>query len=91
MQHISLLPDGLPAGLAVAYGGGEYAVGIYNWDQTPLDVTISLKDLRLPEHPAYKVKPTGPETITIADGKLTVHRQPGESLRIVHLQTKPTP
>lgn len=91
MQHIFLLPDGLPAGLAVAYGDGKYAVGIYNWNETPLDVTISLKDLRLPEHPTYDVESTGPETVTLADGKLTVHRQPGESLRIVHLQTKPMP
>ena len=89
MQHISLKPDGLPAGLAVAYGNGEYAVGLYNWNETPLDVSISLKDLRLPEDRKFTVNSSSLEKVTLADGKLTVHQQPGESLRIINLQTQP--
>ncbi len=91
MQHIVLNPDGLPAGLAVAYGNGEYAVGLYNWKEAPLDVSIPLRDLRIPEKHGFTLKSSHPEQVTLADGKLTVHRQPGESLRIIDLRIQPTP
>ena len=90
-QHIALKPDDLPAALSVAYGNGEYAVGLYNWSSEASDVSISLKDLLLPEEMIFPVKSSNGEQVTLSGGKLTVHRQPGESLRIIDLQTHPAP
>ena len=88
-QHLFLRPDGLPAALAVAYGKGDYAVAVYNWESTPADITISLKDLRIPAAATdYRTShgDFGKEPIDVTNGQLTIHGQPGESLRIVRLR-----
>lgn len=90
-QHIALKPDGLPAALSVAYGDGGYAVGLYNWSGETSDVSISLNDLLLPEELKSPVNSGNGEQVTLDGGKLTIHRQPGESLRIVELQSHPAP
>jgi hypothetical protein len=84
MLRIHFTREGLPAALAVAYGEGEYALGVYNWETAPRDVSVRLADVRLPANVAL----TRPETATaIAEnGTLTITAQPGESLRIVHLR-----
>jgi len=86
-QHLFLRPDGLPAALSIAYGPGDYAVGIYNWDTAPKDITINLADLRLPSAD-YKISPAdhGQEKVQMKDGAITIQSQPGESLRIVRLR-----
>jgi hypothetical protein len=90
-QHLLLRPDGLPAALAIAYARGDYAVAVYNWESAPRDLTIALKDLRIPAatdyrtaHDDYGQEPTG-----VANGTLTIHGQPGESLRIIRLRSSP--
>jgi len=91
-QHLFLRPNGLPAALSVAYGPGDYAVGIYNWETTPKDITVSLADLRLPSA-NYQISPAdhGQEKSSIADGAITIQAQPGESLRIVRLRSSAHP
>jgi hypothetical protein len=83
MLRIHLTKEGLPAALAVAYGGSEYALAVYNWDTAPRDVTVRLADLRLP----VNVSPAQPkaEPAVPGNGTITITSQPGESLRIVHL------
>jgi hypothetical protein len=87
-QHLALQPDGLPAALVVARGGGQYAVGLYNWNAEARDVSIGLKELHLPKNARYAVTPggSGGERIALANGRLVVYLQPGESLRILNLQ-----
>jgi hypothetical protein len=89
-QHLFLRPDGLPAALSVAYGPGDYAVGIYNWDTAPKDITVSLADLRLPSAD-YQTSPAdhGQEKVQMKDGAITIKAQPGESLRIIRLRARP--
>jgi hypothetical protein len=83
MLRILFTPEGLPAALAVAYGGGEYALGVYNWDPGAKDMATRLADMRLPAN----VSPTQPdaEPAVVENGNITITAQPGESLRIVHL------
>jgi hypothetical protein len=90
MQRIVLNPDGLPAALAVAYGDGDYAVGLYNWSTNATTVTAGLADLRLPSTDAFTTELASPghEPVALADGRLTVTGQPGESLRVVALRRK---
>jgi hypothetical protein len=61
---------------------GETEV-VYNWDTAPRDVTVRLADLRLP----VNVSPAQPkaEPAVPGNGTITITAQPGESLRIVHL------
>ena len=88
-QHLLLRPDGLPAALAVAYAKGDYAVAVYNWENAPGDIAISLKDLRIPAATDLSTShgDFGHEPIGVANGALTIHGQPGESLRIVRLRS----
>jgi hypothetical protein len=88
-QHLFLRPDGLPAALAVAYEKGEYAVTVYNSVITPSDITIFLKDLRIPAATDYSTShgDFGKEPIGVKNGELTIHGQPGESLRIVRIHS----
>jgi len=90
-QHLILWPDGLPAALSVAYGGGEYAVGLYNWDKQANTQSIPLRDIRLPDSQKYTVSlaSNGTEKVALADGILSVSGQPGESMRIISLRTTP--
>ena len=83
MLRILFTNDGLPAALAVAYGGGEYALAVYNWDTGAKDVAVRLADVRLPTN----VSPAQPdlEPAVVGNGTITITAQPGESLRIVHL------
>lgn len=91
-QHLFLRADGLPAALSVAYAPGDYAVGIYNWDTAPKDITVSLADLRLPSA-NYQISPAdhGGERIHLEDGAIRIQAQPGESLRIVRLRSSGAP
>jgi hypothetical protein len=91
-QHLRLQPDGLPAAVVVAHGGGEYAVGLYNWSAEARDVSMGLKELRLPEDALYALTldDSGAEGIALTNNHLTVFHQPGESLRILRLKMKPT-
>ena len=89
MLRIVLRNDGLPAGLAVAYGNGEYAVGLYNWNAECANITSTLKDLRLPVGEKYAIQSSGTEETILKNGELTVSKQPGESLRIISLRTLP--
>lgn len=91
-QHLILRADGLPSAISVAYGKGEYAVGIYNWSRNGGDVSVSLKDLRLPVGGDYSaaLSSIGNETVALTSGILTVFKQPGESLRIIGLRSKTT-
>ena len=90
-QHLVLQAGGLPSAISVAYGKGEYAVGIYNWSREAGDVSVSLNDLRLP-HGNYSaaLSSVGNETVALANGVLTILKQPGESLRIVGLRSETT-
>jgi hypothetical protein len=67
-------------------------VGLYNWSAETNQAAISLKQLRLPEDVPYAASPVvpGPEKIMLADGILTVYKQPGESLRIINLRAPAT-
>jgi hypothetical protein len=91
MLHLVLRPDGLPAAVAVAYGNGEYAVGLYNWNNTIADVAISLTDLRLPEDIKFQESSRIAERTTLTDSILTISDQPAESMRVINLQTHPAP
>jgi hypothetical protein len=86
-QRLFLRPDGLPAALSAAYGPGDYAVGIYNWEAASMNIEISLDNLRLPSAD-YQVSNAdhGLEETRLANGKITIQSQPGESLRIVRLR-----
>lgn len=88
-QHLLLRPDGLPAALAVAYGKGDYAVAVYQWEHAAGDIAISLKDLRIPVTTGFRTShgDFGQEPARVANGVLTIQGQPGESLRIVRLRS----
>jgi len=92
MQYLVLRPDGLPAALSAAYGKGEYAVGVYNWSKDAGDITISLKELRMPEGVKYAATSAtvNSEKITLTEGILTIFQQPGESIRIIKLRAEPS-
>ena len=89
-QRLILTPEGLPAGIAVTHEDGEIMVGLYNWDTKPRDVSIELKQLRIPDtlSSSPRLSSIGNEIVDCQDGTLTVRSQPGESLRIVTLSTK---
>ena len=89
-QRLILTPEGLPAGIAVTHEDGEIMVGLYNWDTKPRDVSIELKQLRIPDtlSSSPRLSSIGNESVDCQDGTLTVRSQPGESLRIVTLSTK---
>ena len=89
MQHLALRPDGLPAALAVAYGKGEFAVALYNWDKQAGPAAIPLRAIRLPDGVKYELAPADPAPVTLADGILTVTHLPGQSMRIIHLRAVP--
>jgi hypothetical protein len=86
MQHIVLTNDGLPVALSVAYENGEYAVGIYNWEQKNHDVSVTIQELRILENIDFLTNMIfpGTEDISFKDGRITIFNQPAESLRIIH-------
>jgi hypothetical protein len=86
-QRLHLRDDGLPAALAVARGPGDFTVAIYNWDEHPADISLTLKDLRIPVG-RYTATPAdfGKESSQVANGSLTIRSQPACSLRILHLR-----
>lgn len=88
-QHFLLRQDMLPNAISVAYGNGEYSVGIYNWDPQAKDVSVMLTDLRLPAGINYTVTSAygDPEKVALVDGNLTIKQQPGESVGIIRLKT----
>jgi hypothetical protein len=77
----------------VAYGRGDYAVGLYNWGPEAGDITVSLKDLGLPAGTAYSASAAFamPEKVALTEGRLTVFLQPADSLRIIRLEAAMNP
>jgi hypothetical protein len=92
-QRLVLRPDGLPSAIGVAYGRGDYAVGLYNWGPEAGDITVSLKDLGLPAGTAYSASAAFamPEKVALTEGRLTVFLQPADSLRIIRLEAAMNP
>jgi hypothetical protein len=86
-MHVFLDSAGLPETLAVAYGQGQYALGLYNWKDAAADVRVNLRELRLPTGMRYtaRLDSYGGERFALNNGVLTVFGQPGASLRIVRL------
>ncbi len=86
-MRVFLNQGGFPEALAVAYDENNYAIGIYNWSDTAKDVTVLLRDVRIPSLARYtaKLDSYGNEHITLSKDKITVFSQPGESLRIIRL------
>jgi hypothetical protein len=86
-QRLLLRDDGLPAALAVSRQPGEFTVAIYNWENQPTDITLTLDDLRIPPGD-YTITPAdfGKESSHISNQQLTIHSQPSGSLRIFHLR-----
>lgn len=91
MQRLMLRPDGLPAAMAAAYGNGEYALGIYNWDTTSADVAVSLTDLGLPANRTYTPGNPATDRILMENGTVRSISQPEESLRVLTLRALPSP
>lgn len=86
-QRLLLRPDGLPAALVVVRQDGEFTVGIYHWDDQPADISIALRDLRIPSG-EYTITSAdfGKESSAVSDGILTIRAQAACSLRILSLR-----
>ena len=85
--RVFLNQGGIPEALAVAYDQNHLAIGLYNWSDTTKDVSVFLRDVRIPSLAGYTARPDsyGSERIALNNDKLTVFSQPGESLRIIRL------
>jgi len=86
--RLHMARNGMPDVLAVAYDGQHYALGLYNWDDRPHDVSIRLADLYIPDANAFtaKLDSAGQEPLVMRDGLLTITDQPPDSLRIVRIE-----
>ena len=99
-HHLVYRADGLPAAYAVTVGR-ECRVGIYNWEDQPAGLSISLTDLRLSRTRCTIIRQIGPEGPTSAEegpislnadkDRLVGPAQPPHSLRIAVLEHEDSP
>ena len=84
-------PTGLPKALRVSYDRGaapRHQIGLYNWDDKPQTVRVSLASLRLSASDVVRIKETLPGTpsILVEGDALVCQNQPPHSLRIATVE-----
>jgi hypothetical protein len=86
-QRCIFMPDGTVQALCVTRADGAgWRVGLYNWNDAPATVRVSLDILRVPA--SAHIQNSFPETppVYLNQGSLVCENQPPHSLRIVELR-----
>jgi hypothetical protein len=80
--------EGEPLAYRVTYDDGRSRIALYNWSDTPRDVTVRLDDVGLSGN-GLKLHPVGRAvTLHLENGRVQSLAQPPHSLRMVDIEKK---
>ena len=88
-HRILYSPDGNPLAYLVTYEAGQrprYRIGLYNWTDLPVNITVSLSAVGLKPGRGWRVVPlAGNGAGSLQNGVVQTRQQPAHSLRIIDL------
>jgi len=87
-QRAMWTKEGEPLAYRVTYDDGRSRIALYNWSDTPRDITVRLADVGLSEN-GLKLRPAGRAvTLHLVNGGVQSLAQPPHSLRMVDIEKK---